>query len=92
MNDNRDVAATRIRDEASTRANNRNLKKQSQSSPDMMGANPFMEDVYGDFSAAGRAENKANKACTELGMGPFDAPSPAELLRKSHNIPAKPTG
>jgi hypothetical protein len=89
MNDNRDKAATRIRDEASTRANNRNLKKQSQSSPDIMGANPFMEDVYGDFSAAGRAENKANLYPDQ---SPFDSLSPAELLRKSHNIPAKTTG
>jgi hypothetical protein len=68
------------------------LKKQSQLSPDMMGATPFMTNGYGDLSAAYRAENKANKACPELGMDQFDALSPSELLRKSHNIPAPATG
>ena len=71
------------------RAAKTNLKKQSQFSTDMMGATPFMADGYGDFSAAGRAENKANLYPDQ---SPFDSLSPAELLRKSHNIPAKPTG
>ena len=66
-----------------------NLKKQSQFTPDMMGATPFMEDGYGDLAAAGRAENKANLYPDQ---SPFDSLSPGELLRKSHNIPAKPTG
>jgi hypothetical protein len=39
-----------------------NLKKQTQFPPDMMGATPFMTDVYGDLSTAGAGENKANKA------------------------------
>ena len=77
------------RDEAATRTNKSNLKKQSQFSPDMMGANPFMADGYGDFPAAGRAENKANLYPDQ---DLFDSLSPGELLRKSHNIPAKPTG
>ena len=66
-----------------------NLKKQSQFSPDIMGATPFMADGYGDFSAADRAENKANLYPDQ---SPFDALSPGELLRKSHNIPAPATG
>jgi hypothetical protein len=77
------------RDEAVTRTQNSNLKKQSQFSPDMMGANPFMTKEYGDFPAAVRAENKANLYPDQ---SPFDAPSPSELLRKSHNISAKSTG
>jgi hypothetical protein len=72
-----------------TTFNKANLKKQSQFMPDMMGATPFMANGYGDFSAAGRAENKANLYPDQ---SPFDALSPAELLRKSHNIPAPATG
>jgi hypothetical protein len=74
------------------RAAKTDLKKQSQFSPDLMGVSPFVKEVYDDLSTAGIGENKANKACSELGMGPFDGPSPSELLRKSHNIPAPPTG
>jgi hypothetical protein len=65
------------------------LKKQSQLSPDMMGSTPLMTNGYGDFPAAGRAENKANLYPDQ---SPFDALSPAELLRKSHNIPSPATG
>ena len=66
-----------------------NLKKQSQSAPVSKDVNPFKSSCYDDFSAAGIGENKANLS---LDQSQFDALSPSELLRKSHNIPAPATG
>jgi hypothetical protein len=49
-----------------------NLKKQSQFVPGVKNISPFSLNDYGDFSAAGDAENKANKACPERSrMGQF---------------------
>jgi len=57
INDNRDEAAT----QSMTAEKNSNLKKQSQFTLNLMGANPFIKGIYSIESAAGDVENKANR-------------------------------
>ena len=76
-----------------------NLKKQSQFSPGMMGASPFMTGGYDDFMPAGNAENKANPpgiskptSNRRTSQGQFDAPFSPEVLRKIEKPPTAATG
>jgi hypothetical protein len=62
INDNRDVAATRLDEAATSAEKNSNLKKQSQFAPDMMGATPFMKGDYDKAPDGGDDENKANQS------------------------------
>ena len=58
IKDNREVAAT----QSTTVVKNGDLKKQSQSVPDLMGVTSFMEGDYDKKPAGGADENKANQS------------------------------
>ena len=86
-NDSRDVAATRSNPEK-----NSDLKKQSQFTPDVMGAKPFMKGGYGNIPAGGNAGNKANRGCPELNLGQFDTPFGPDWFGQSEKPPTSAAG
>jgi len=64
-----------LKDRITNAGKNIDLKKQSQFTPDMMGATPFMAGGYGDYPPVGFDENKPNQSQFQA---PFLSEGPAK--------------